>query len=42
MIGVLLSEKAQIVEIALDLTEQLGRSITEPDEARSILGIPDP
>jgi 3-keto-5-aminohexanoate cleavage enzyme len=38
--GVLLSSNAQMVEIAADLAERLGRSIATPDEARRILGIP--
>jgi 3-keto-5-aminohexanoate cleavage enzyme len=39
--GVLLSSNAQMVEIAADLAERLGRSVATPGEARSILGIPD-
>jgi 3-keto-5-aminohexanoate cleavage enzyme len=38
--GVLLSSNAQMVEIAADLAERLGRSIATPNEARRILGIP--
>lgn len=38
--GVLLSSNAQMVEIAADLAERLGRSIATPEEARRILGIP--
>lgn len=37
--GALLSSNAQIVEIAADLAERLGRSVATPDEARHILGI---
>jgi 3-keto-5-aminohexanoate cleavage enzyme len=39
--GVLLSSNAQMVEIAVDLAERLGRSVATPAEARDILGIPD-
>jgi 3-keto-5-aminohexanoate cleavage enzyme len=39
--GVLLSSNAQMVEIAADLAERLGRSVATPAEARNILGIPD-
>jgi len=38
--GVLLSSNAQMVEIAADLAERLGRSIATPEEARRILDIP--
>ena len=38
--GVLLSSNAQMVEIAADLAERLGRSVATPSEARGILGIP--
>ena len=38
--GVLLSSNAQMVEIAADLAERLGRSIATPEETRRILGIP--
>jgi 3-keto-5-aminohexanoate cleavage enzyme len=38
--GVLLSSNAQMVEIAADLAERLGRSIATPGEARRILGMP--
>ena len=40
--GVLLSSNAQMVEIAADLAQRLGRSIATPVEARRILGIPNP
>jgi len=37
--GVLASSNAQMVEIAADLAERLGREIATPKEARQILGI---
>jgi 3-keto-5-aminohexanoate cleavage enzyme len=40
--GVLLSSNAEMVEIAADLAERLGRSVATPDEAREILGISNP
>jgi 3-keto-5-aminohexanoate cleavage enzyme len=37
--GVLASSNAQMVEMAVDLAEHLGRQVATPDEARQILGI---
>jgi len=37
--GVLAKSNAQIVEMAADLAERLGRSVATPDEARRMLGI---
>jgi 3-keto-5-aminohexanoate cleavage enzyme len=39
--GVLLSSNAQMVEIAADLAQRLGRSVATPAEAREVLGIRD-
>jgi 3-keto-5-aminohexanoate cleavage enzyme len=40
--GVLAESNAQMVEMAVDLAERLGRSAATPDEAREILGITGP
>jgi 3-keto-5-aminohexanoate cleavage enzyme len=40
--GVPASSNAQIVEMAADLAERLGREIATPTEARQILGIKNP
>ncbi len=37
--GVLASSNAQMVEMAADLAQRLGRQVTTPNEARQILGI---
>ncbi len=37
--GVLAKSNAQMVEMAADLAERLGREIATSDEARKILGI---
>jgi 3-keto-5-aminohexanoate cleavage enzyme len=37
--GVLASSNAQMVEMAVDLAERLGRQVATPDEARQILGL---
>jgi len=37
--GHLAKSNAQIVEMAADLAERLGRSVATPDEARRMLGI---
>jgi len=39
--GVLASSNAQMVEMAVDLAERLGRQVATPTEARRILGIRD-
>jgi 3-keto-5-aminohexanoate cleavage enzyme len=37
--GVLAASNAQMVEMAVDLAERLGRQVATPDEARQILGL---
>jgi len=37
--GVLASSNAQMVEMAVDLAERLGRRVATPQEVRGILGI---
>jgi 3-keto-5-aminohexanoate cleavage enzyme len=37
--GVLASSNAQVVEMAVDLAERLGRQVATPREARQILGL---
>jgi 3-keto-5-aminohexanoate cleavage enzyme len=37
--GVLASSNAQLVEMAVDLSQRLGREVATPAEARGILGI---
>ncbi len=40
--GVLAKSNAQMVEMAVDLAERLGRRVATPDQARELLGIPSP
>ncbi len=40
--GVLAKSNAQMVELAVDLAERLGRRVVNPSEARRILGIKNP